>query len=172
MRLRITTTTAALAGMVFLTFSNVCLASTWNTFAKAFNADIALFFFDADTVTKQGDTVTLWIKYVNTRKPENDGSWSTARKYSFSCAKRTAQAFTASVYDKDGKFLRSSSIVSEIRDVEPDSILEEIQKTACASDFPRNKSKVQYYPVLDNNVFEHTRVFIDYVDSQIDHAPK
>lgn len=47
-----------------LALSQPASASTWNTFAVAFNADHALYFFDADSVVKDGDTTTLWVKYV------------------------------------------------------------------------------------------------------------
>ena len=42
--------------------SSHAIASNWNTFAQAYNVDSALFFFDADTVLKQGDTVTVTVE--------------------------------------------------------------------------------------------------------------
>lgn len=148
------------------------IASTWNTFAEAYNVDSALFFFDADTVLKQGDTVTLWVKYVNTKQPDSDGSWATASRYVITCSKRTAQVMTTSLYDKDGKFIRSLNNPGQPRDIVPDSILEGVHKAVCTPDFPRNKSGDLYFPVKDNDIFQHTRSFVEYMESKKDQAPK
>jgi hypothetical protein len=148
------------------------LASTWNTFAEAFNEETALFFFDADTVLKQGDSVTLWVKYVNTKKPDSDGSWSTAQRTLIVCSKRTQQILSSSIYDKDGNFIRSFSEPGKVRDIAPDSIIEGIHQAACAADFPRNKSKKLYFPVDDNDIYQHTRRYLEYRESQRDKAPQ
>ena len=152
--------------------SSPAVASTWNTFVEAYNAETALFFFDADTVTKQGDTVTLWVKYVNTKKADADGSWATASRYVLTCSKRTAQVLTSSLYDKDGKFMRSFPNPGQSQDIVPDSILEGVHKAACTPDFPRNKSGNLYFPVKDNDIFQHTRSFLEYLESRKDQAPK
>jgi hypothetical protein len=161
---------------VACTFSSLLIcpavASTWNTFAKAFNTETALFFFDADTVQKQTDNVTIWIKYVNTVKPDLDGSWATAARYTLTCSKRKSQILTSSIYDKDGKFIRSYPNPGKPIDIAPDSILEEILTATCQPDFPRNKSREFYFAVKDNDIFAHTKRFMEYIESQKDAAPK
>ena len=151
-----------------ITYAN---ASSWNTFARAYN-DEALFFFDADTVDKQGDTTTLWVKSVKTKAPDSDGSWSTAYRYVIVCSKRTAQPTSVSLYDREGKFMRAFPKAGAAMDILPDSILEGIHKTVCTTDFPRSKSREQYFPVRDNDIFLHTKNYMDYVESQKDNAPK
>ena len=152
--------------------SSHAIASNWNTFAQAYNVDSALFFFDADTVLKQGDTVTLWMKSVNTKQPDSDGSWATASRYVITCSKRTAQVMTNSLYDKDGKFISSRNTPGQPTDIIPDSILEEIHKAVCTPDFPRNKSGNLYFPVKGNDIFQYTRFFVEYIESKKDQAPK
>ena len=155
-----------------LTAASTAYASTWNTFVQAYNEETALFFFDADTVIKQPDSVTLWVKYVHTKAPDSDGSWSTAQRYVIICSKRTAQSQGYSLYDKDGKFIRSSSTLGRVADIVPDSILEGIHKAVCTPDFPKNKSGDHYFPVKDNDIFSYTRRFMEFRESQKDSAPK
>ena len=162
---------AAAMCTVALTSSST-FASTWNTFVEAYNSETALFYFDADTVIKQSDVVTLWVKYVNTKQPDSDGSWSTASRYVLTCSKRTAQVMTASLYDKEGKFMRSLPNPERPFDISPDSILEGVHKAACTADFPRNKSGTLYFPVKDNDIYQHTRSFLEYLESKKDSAPK
>lgn len=151
---------------------NTAAASTWNTFTQAFNKDIGLWFFDADTIQKQKDTITIWIKYVNTVKADNDGSWATASRYIFTCSKRKTQVLTSSIYDKDGNFIRSYPTPGSQVDITPDSILEGIYTAVCKPDFPKNKSGELYFQVKDNDIFAHTKQFMEYLESQKDAAPK
>jgi hypothetical protein len=147
------------------------LASTWNVFTSAINDD-AVFFFDADTVVKQGDSVTLWVKYVNTKKPDSDGSWSTAQRTLIVCSKRTHQILSSSIYDKDGKFIRSFSEPGKVFEIAPDSIIEGIHKAACAAGFPRNKSEKLYVEIFDNDIYQHTKRYLQALESQRDRAPQ
>lgn len=159
-----------LVSCIFLAMPS--LASTWNTFAKAFNTESALFFFDSDTVIRQPDMVTLWVKYVNTKAPDADGSWLTAQRYVFTCSKRTAQVMTTSLYDKDGKFFKSLPNPGRATDIVPDTILEQILQAVCTSDFPKNKSRDLYFPVEDNDIVSHTKRWVEYVETLKDKAPQ
>jgi hypothetical protein len=158
--------------MAALLASASCPASTWNTFTQAYNEETALFFFDADTVLKQGDSVTLWVKYVNTKAPDSDGSWATAQRYTIICSKRTAQVISSSIYDKDGKFIKSFPQTEKAVDIVPDSILEGVHQAACTADFPKNKSGKLYFSVGGNDIFQYTRRYLEYRESQKDQAPK
>lgn len=157
----------AFSGLVI----NPATASTWNVFNHAFNDD-TLFYFDADTVQKQSDTVTLWLKYVKLIKADSDGSWSTAMKYTLTCSTRKYQVFASSTYDKDGKFMASNSNPGTQKDITPDSLIEEMHKVSCQKDFPKNKSREKYFPVDDNNIFAHSKRYVEYVESKKDAAPQ
>jgi hypothetical protein len=50
--------------------------------------------------------------------------------------------------------------------------MDEIVKTACAADFPKNKTKVDYYPIVGNDVMQFTKSYKAYLDSTVDQAPK
>ena len=146
-------------------------ASTWNVFNHAFNGDV-VFYFDADTTVKSGDTITLWTKYVRLRTVEKDGSWATAQRTVYACRKRTHQPLSVSIYDKAGTFIRSFASTEAPTDIPPDSIAEEILKVACSPNFPRAPERSQYFPVPDNDVFEHARAFQAYLEAATDMAPK
>jgi hypothetical protein len=147
-------------------------ASTWNSFRRAYNSDIALYFFDADTVVKQGETVTLWIKHVRTKTSDADGSWQSSMREIVNCPKRTAQILSYSIYNKDGSFIRSVNLAGAASDIAPDSILEQIHKAVCSADFPRSQSRDLYFPVENNDPATYTRIFVEYLEGQKDLAPK
>ncbi len=132
-------------------------AATWYVFANGYT-DNSIYFFDRDTVTKHGDDVTIWEKYVrDADKPEADGSISTALKVNYSCGKRTSQIQTYTAYDLKGDFIRSSSIQFKAVDVIPDSVGEAILKVVCIKNFPKSKVNVDYFSVKDNDIFSHTK---------------
>jgi hypothetical protein len=150
---------------------NPATASTWNVFAQTFTKN-SLFFFDADTVLKEPDTVTIWVKYVNTVTPDTDGSWATASRFVFKCSKRKSQALTSSTYDKDGKFMHSPPNPSPQRDITPDTIVEGMYTAACQKDFPKNKSEEFYFPVKDNDIYAFTKRYVEDIESKKDLAPQ
>lgn len=139
--------------------ASTATASTWYTFAKAWNDEL-MFFFDADTVVKNGDTIKIWTKSVNNEKhPSNNGSYSQADRSEYSCKKRTDKPLSSSTYGKDGVFIRSFEGSKIAREITPDSLDEHILEAICTSDFPRSKSDKLYYPVKDNDVLRHASVF-------------
>lgn len=147
------------------------LASNWH-FALVGNDDTK-YFFDADTVEKGKDkTVLVWIKTVQTTKPDTDGSWATAYRWKLNCTKRTLQTLMWSTYDPDGKFIKSYSNPSAEQAVVPDSTGEATLKMACEPSFPNDKSAKNYFKIDNNDPFLATRNFVEYQKSQIDQAPK
>jgi hypothetical protein len=146
-------------------------AATWNTFAPVGTSN-ALFFFDADTVQRQGDTISIWVKYVNLTKPDTDGSWATATKYDFMCTKRKTQLISQSIYAKDGGFIRSYPKAPQAAEVVPDTVMEQMYNIVCMKDFPKSKLRDNYFPVRDNDIFAHAKRFQEYVESQKDEAPQ
>lgn len=139
-------------------------AASWYMFNNHYT-DTSFFYFDHDTVTKQGSTVTIWVKSVNDQNfPNSDGSLSAAIKDSYDCAKRTVRTLTATTYGKNAQFIRTNSNPGKAEDVIPGSIGEGLLKTVCAPDFPKNKSGDFYFgPIVNNNIFEHAAAYSEYL---------
>jgi len=154
--------------------SSICgssaFASSWN-FTSVGN-DETRYFFDAETVEKTRDITTLWVKTVQVNRPDTDGSWASALRWRINCVKRTIQGLGYSTYDKDGKFIKSSSSALLEDAVIPDSTGEAMLKIACEPNFPRDTSGVKYLKIDDNDVFAATRRYTESRKSQIDSAPK
>src|SRR5512140_3363363 len=88
--------------------STAAHASSWRYLNAA--SDDMVAYFDAESVVKKGNTVTLWIKYVNEpNTPDSDGSYSSAQKMVYFCKKRTSQVLTSTSYDKSKKIIRAFS---------------------------------------------------------------
>jgi hypothetical protein len=128
-------------------------AATWNVFQRASN-DRFITFFDASTVIKKGNVVTLWTKFVNdVKKPDKDGSYATAEKTEYSCKKRTSRVLSKSHYNKEHEFVKSSGASDTVDDIAPDTIGEDILNAVCTPDFPKNTSKDLYFPIEGNDIF-------------------
>lgn len=162
-----------LFGVVASFLGASAFASEWNSFTSVNHNDVE-YFFDAASVEKSKDVVTVWVKSVRTYTVDNDGSWATAFRWRMSCQKRTIQTLTWSTYDADGKFIKSNSNVGSENSVIPDSIGEGVLKTACATDFPKNTSatKDSYFKIESNDIFKATKTFVDFRKSRIDNAPQ
>ena len=161
---------AVLSAGLCVTFCGSASASTWN-FLWVGNEDTR-YFFDADTVEKNRDITTVWIKTVQTTRPDDDGSWATALRWKINCTKRTIQALAMSLYDRDGKFIRSINTIGQESAVIPDSTGEGVLKIACEPNFPRDTSGSKYFKLDSNDVFQATRNYVEMKKSQIDSAPK
>lgn len=157
---------ATLAAMI----STAANASSWH-FAWVGNEEVR-YFFDAESIERSKDTVTVWVKTVQTRKMDNDGSWASALRWRFNCTKRTIQSLAASYYDQDGKFIRSSNNTSMENAVIPDSTGEGMLKIACKPTFPNDKSGNEYFKLEGNDVFQATRNYVKMMDSKKDVAPQ
>ena len=148
-----------IVAVALLICSSVANAANWYMFSSNYSND-SLFFFDHDTVTRHGDEVTLWEKYVrDLDKPDTDGSYSTAMKVTYSCSKRTSRHHTYSTYDKNGDFIRSSQFPGEVTDIVPDSVGEGLLKVVCGKNFPREKAKGDYFPVKYNDIFAFAKTY-------------
>jgi len=157
--------------LMFCSFvANNARASTWN-FAWVGNEETR-YFFDADTVEKNKEFVTVWIKTVQTTAPDNDGSWAMALRWRMNCSKRTILSLASSTYDKDGKFIKSATPSGSETPVIPDSTGEAMLKIACEANFPRDSSGDRYFKLNGIDVFQATRNYVDMRKSQVDSAPK
>ena len=164
-------------GMLFAALFSIsgasAFASEWNNFT-AVSTDDAEYFFDAESVNKTKDTVTLWTKSVQKSKPELDGSWSTAYNWRLNCPNRTIQLLSWSAYDSAGQFIKSNSTPGQEKSAVPDSIGAGILKVACMADFPRNTPATQtsYFKIVGNDIFAATKLFVELNNSRVDNAPK
>lgn len=164
--------TAAFVTMCLLTVGSVANAATWYTFNNAQN-EYKMYFFDASSVEKKEDNVTLWLKYVNSDQPDNDGSYSTATKTTFSCAGKTYQALNSSIYDKDRKFMRSFPTPGNVNQIEPKTLIAVISEVVCMPNFPKDTSGEYYFTVKDNNIYSHAaRYYEDQKARKVDLAPQ
>ena len=154
-------------------FGAAAFASEWNNFTSVRSGDTE-YFFDAESVNKAKDVVTLWVKTVRKNTPDANGSWATAFQQRVNCQKKTVQTLSWSLYDATGKFLESNSDGGQERSVVPDSVGEAIQKTVCLAAFPKSTpaTKNSYFKILSNDVFLATKIFIESDKKLVDNAPK
>jgi len=133
--------------------------------------DETLYFFDADTVEKSPGAVLVWVKTVQTRQPDKNGSWATAQRWRINCSGRTIQGLSWSTYNNDGEFINSNNKPSSPSPVAPESAGEAVLKIACSTNFPREADK-GYFKLDPNDVFKVRDNWVRYKDSQVDTAPK
>jgi len=148
-------------------------AGTWYAFSDI-DVNDTVFFFDSETVARQGDSVTFWAMGIReANSPNPDGSYSTAVKWVYSCSKRTAQELTVSAYGKTGQFIRADANPSRERDVIPGTVDETILETVCASDFPQDRSGKHYFRIKGNDIYRAAKDVFDSKNAQnIDPAPR
>ena len=163
-------TKRALAIIFCILLGPSAFASTWHF--TWVGSDEARYFFDADTVEKNRDITTLWIKTVRINTPDVDGSWARALRWQLNCSKRTVQGLAWSTYSKDGKFITSNSTPTQETAVIPDTTGESMLKLACEVGFPQDASASKHYKVVGNDIFQATKNFIENQKSQVDVAPK
>jgi hypothetical protein len=163
----------ALAAATLLGLCSAAGASTWNYFNAAGNGS-SRWYFDADTVSRVGDQVTVWVKYVNEPStPDSDGSYSTASRTVYDCSGKTSQILASVVYDREGRFIKTFPNPGNVRPIGEGSVAEAIQRMACAPNFPREPGASGYQLVQGNDIYRHAA---EYWERQklvnVDIAPK
>lgn len=158
-----------LLAATLLATTSPCFASRWYFLWAGNNQYTA--FFDAETIERSKDSVTVWLKFVQTTTPSADGSWALATRWRMNCTKRTIQYIASSTYDRDNKFIRSNNNIGIEDAVTPDTAGEKILKVSCEPGFPKSNSD-SYFRIEHNDVFLATRVFAETMNSQVDNAPK
>ncbi|WP_448670240.1 surface-adhesin E family protein [Pseudoxanthomonas mexicana] len=151
-------------------FAGIASAATWHNIYAG--NDKTLYFFDADTVEKSGNSVTLWVKTVQTRQARADGSWSIALRWRLNCSNRTIQTLASSTYSNSGEFIESDNRPSTPEPAVPDSTGEAVLKIACEPNFPRDTSGKSYFKLDSNDVFRARDNWVNYQNSKVDTAPK
>ncbi len=138
------------------------MASAWNTFGNVSGSSM-LIYFDAESVVRRPDVVTVWLKYVyDTGSKQSDNVYSLALRMAFNCKARTTQVLTSSSYDRDGVFIRTDSTAGTPQDIIPDSLGDGMAKAICAANFPNDKSGSQYAPTLKNDPRGEAAMWFDY----------
>ncbi len=130
-------------------------ASTWKLLDA--RGDGQLNFFDADTVEKHGDTVTIWRKMVfDEGKALPGGIYARAEHMVFDCAKKTFQVVEYSDYDKDHKFTSGSRIPSSPDAARKGSVADYLMQEVCSVSFPAPKP-----PIKDNDVYTYAKYLFE-----------
>ncbi len=159
-------------GVLLLVTSGLpALASNWH-FIATVTTDQSLFYFDADSVVKERESVLVWIKAVRMHTPDKDGAWASATRYKFNCKKRTRQYLSSSDYTQTGDFIKSYPQSGSEAEVVPDTVAEHFLSMSCAPDFPRSKSQKFYIKVPDNDIYAATRRVVLGERLRSDEAPK
>ncbi len=140
--------------------------ANWFIFNAVGNGSI-LYFFDPETVVKNGDSITIWLKYVNEEKsPDTDGSYSTAQKEEFVCSKKTNQVLLSSTYNKNQQLVLTSTKNGPILDIQPNSMASEMIKIICSPDFPQNKKSDLYFPIEGGDIYAYAKKYFDYIKAK------
>ena len=160
-----------LTALVFGLAPMVSFASAWHLLWSV-QSDNSGYFFDAETVEKQSEYRSVWIKSVRKRSPDADGAWASSYRYKINCKNKNYRILFVSDYDSSNRFIKSYPNPSEERSPPPDSIAEAILVTVCKSSFPNDSSeKSDYWKVPDNDVFSATRKLREWDDKKSDNAP-
>ena len=149
----------------------VSFASAWHLLWSV-NSEYSGYFFDSETVEKQNEYRSVWIKTVRKRSPDADGAWASSSRYKINCKNKTYRILSVSDYDLNNRFIKSYPSPSEERSAPPDSVAEAILVTVCKSSFPNDSSeKSDYWKLPDNDVFSATRKLREWDDKKFDKAP-
>jgi len=157
-------------GCLLAAASASVFASSWHLIFSS-DTDIAQF-FDAESVEKSPDGVSVWLKLVRLNAADAQGVWSSAIKWRIHCTKKTIQWLARSEYDQNNKFIRSYEGSPKLKAIVPDSKGDEIARIVCQPDFPRNTSEKDYIKVENNDVFIAARVWAETLRDMLDKAPK
>lgn len=150
--------------VIALATSSAADASAW--YWTAISVGDSEFFFDAESVQKSADTVTLWIKMV-----KKDLSGASAMRWKYDCSKRALQSSSLTKFDGQNKYVTMSKAIVE-QDVLPDSTGEVFMKIACSPKFPELNADSPYRPAPKNDVFGTTKTVVEVDKSQSVSAPK
>jgi len=173
--------------------NNDVYASTYNYFAAikdsdvdfaphsknwfAFNkvaSDAVAYYFDADSIVRKGDIVTLWVKYVmNPDLPVSNGVYSAALKYNIDCNKKLMQPLTVSTYDKNQKFILSDSNAAANDPPTEGSLADVMLQAVCSPNFPNSGQTDLYFPIPGGDIYARANSYFEYIkEKKSDPAPK
>lgn len=155
--------------IVSFSFLALCVlnahSATWFLFRNAISDD-GLYFFDGDTVEKNENSKTIWIKNIkNKNLIIKNKTYSEVIKYSVYCEKRKIQTLSAAFYDKKDNPIGMIPELNDLYDIIPGTIFEKMFKVICSADFPMNPSLNftgnAYSRVSENNPYKFTEEFFE-----------
>lgn len=101
------------------------------------HSDTGLFFFDAHSVTRTGDTVSVWIRQLKDPGPIEPGRPAVIAAHDeFDCKARSIRTLQADVYARDGTLLNSDRRDKAAFFPEAGTPGDRFVTIACLADFP------------------------------------
>jgi len=162
----------------FLAFAAMVLppaalhAAPWHLFKL--NGPAGLFFFDAHSVVRKGDTVTIWIRQaMDTARPDAGRTAVIAAHDVFDCKARSIRTLRADMYARDGTLLDSDRRDKPDFFPEADTPGAHFVDIACLPDFPALTHPDLYsaVPAGDLNAYA-AQYFADHPKVQAEPASK
>lgn len=96
-------------------------------------------YYDASTVTKLADTVSVWEKYVHNAKASNERTEMVRSEYN--CKSKFARQVFSTIYDGVGNAISTSNRATQWSPVVPDSIGEKLLRIQCVGDADRQEEQ-------------------------------
>ena len=138
-----------LAGMMIAGFAVVAVpvnAAPWHLLDV--HSDTGLFFFDARSVTRAGNTVAVWIRQVKDPGALEAGRPAVIAAHDeFDCKARSIRTLQADVYARDGTLMHSDRREKSAFFPEADTPGDRFVTIACLPDFPALKHPGLYSAV-------------------------
>jgi len=133
-----------------------------------------LFFFDAQSVVRKGDTVTVWIRQaMDPARPDGGATALIAAHDVFDCKENSIRTLQADMFARDGTLLHSDRRDKPAFYPEADTPGAHFVKVACLPDFPALAHPDLYtaVPAGDMNAYA-ARFFADHAKGQPTPASK
>ncbi len=127
-------------------------AATWNVFADDSDGQQSqLTFFDADSVVRKGDTVTMLFEQLRDAEASpSDPMYRTDMRMSFHCGAGTVEAGDRDIVDLDGDAMHRARSAHAMK---PDPVSDEGHwlKAACSPGFPTPQARGDFSRVPRND---------------------
>ena len=137
---------ACLSIAVLALAAPVAQAASWRLLEVS--SDTGLFFFDAHSVTRGGDTVTVWIRQLKDPGPLEAGRPAVIAAHDeFDCKARSIRTLQADTLARDGTFLHSDRRDKPAFFPEAGTPGDRFITIACLPDFPALKHPDLYSAV-------------------------
>ena len=117
-----------LACLMFVT------CSAWAEWVPIAKTERATFYFDPDTIRKDGDMRTMWL-LVDQKERDKLGSMSMRYRREIDCKKERERIISRSVHSGPmltGELILQSSNIGQWDDIPPQTVVDIEMKTACA----------------------------------------
>lgn len=94
-------------------------------------------FFDKESVTKNDEAVTMWVRHIalSDSKPLGPNTFSYTSRVTYHCQKRTSLVTSGTFYNKKRETVGLLGQQKE-QEIAPDTVGESLFKVACATGFP------------------------------------